>query len=122
MSYFVHVVGEDGMFLYDDFVEELTEYTITDPIPPDAGFWWPKRDFDNSVWVEGGSPPIPTEEEIRAIRDDLLLKTDKYAIRFLEIGTSMPAGMAEYRQSLRDIPEQEGFPANVVWPINPLEG
>ena len=25
----------------------------------------------------------------------------------------------EYRQALRDIPEQSGFPNNVVWPIKP---
>ena len=24
--------------------------------------------------------------------------------------------IAEYRQALRDLPEQEGFPYNVVWP------
>lgn len=26
---------------------------------------------------------------------------------------------AEYRQKLRDIPQQEGFPDNVQWPIEP---
>jgi len=27
--------------------------------------------------------------------------------------------MAIYRQALRDIPQQEGFPYNVVWPEKP---
>jgi len=28
---------------------------------------------------------------------------------------------ADYRQSLRDIPQQESFPWNVIWPANPFE-
>jgi hypothetical protein len=29
------------------------------------------------------------------------------------------AAWAAYRQALRDIPQQEGFPATVVWPTQP---
>ena len=29
------------------------------------------------------------------------------------------AAWATYRQSLRDIPQQAGFPTNVVWPVEP---
>ena len=28
----------------------------------------------------------------------------------------------EYIQALRDVPQQEGFPHNVVWPIEPIGG
>ena len=30
--------------------------------------------------------------------------------------------MSKYRQALRDIPEQEGFPYNVVWPTKDKDG
>ena len=28
----------------------------------------------------------------------------------------------EYIQALRDVPQQEGFPHNIVWPIEPIGG
>lgn len=33
-------------------------------------------------------------------------------------GVNVEAWMA-YRQALRDVPEQEGFPINIVWPEKP---
>ena len=36
-----------------------------------------------------------------------------------EKGTNIPVEWAEYRQALRDVPEQEGFPFNVTWPQEP---
>ena len=32
---------------------------------------------------------------------------------------SMSAAMTIYRQSLRDIPEQDGFPNEITWPDKP---
>lgn len=29
------------------------------------------------------------------------------------------AAWAVYRQALRDVPQQEGFPENIVWPESP---
>jgi len=29
------------------------------------------------------------------------------------------AAWAQYRQALRDIPQQDGFPENVIWPTKP---
>ncbi len=59
--------------------------------------------------------------EIRDKRDMLLSETDKYFTI-----SDMPAkknedleSLKEYRQALRDIPQQEGFPENVVWPDKP---
>ena len=46
---------------------------------------------------------------IRKERDSLLYATDKYIIEDYPISE-------EYREKLRDIPEQEGFPYNVAWP------
>jgi hypothetical protein len=35
------------------------------------------------------------------------------------MGEAKAAEWDAYRQALRDVPEQEGFPENVVWPIKP---
>jgi hypothetical protein len=70
-----------------------------------------------------------TEEEIdadlnskaaqaRAQRDRLLSDTDWTQVLDAPVDRTV---WAAYRQSLRDVPNQEGFPNNVVWPKNPDE-
>lgn len=49
-------------------------------------------------------------------RQELLLATDAEAVTDRE----MSPEMLNYRQLLRDITDQEGFPTNIVWPIAPL--
>jgi hypothetical protein len=52
-------------------------------------------------------------ESVRAERNKRLAATDFY---MLQDAPAAPVGIAEYRQALRDITEQEGFPWNVEWP------
>jgi len=51
----------------------------------------------------------------RFLRDNLLLETDKYAVG----DRSMSDEMRNYRQALRDVPQQSGFPDNITWPTKP---
>lgn len=67
---------------------------------------------------------IPTDEEIasanvRHIRNGLLKDSDLIVTRHYEMGTPVPQEWVEYRQALRDIPLQEGFPFDVVYPTKP---
>lgn len=64
-------------------------------------------------------PPAPTAEQIRMQRDTLLAATDWVVVYHTEKGTNIPLEWEVYRQALRDIPEQEGFPGNVTWPAKP---
>ena len=76
--------------------------------------------------------------EVRAIRDKLLTESDKEMVLdrmglevptgvsftawldFLKkLGAAVSGEMARYRQELRDIPKQEGFPYSVVFPTMP---
>lgn len=52
---------------------------------------------------------------VRGKRDDLIAKTDWMALS----DVTMSAEWQAYRQALRDIPEQEGFPYTVDWPTKP---
>ena len=52
---------------------------------------------------------------IRATRDDLLKETDWMALS----DVTLSAEMSAYRQALRDITAQEGFPNEVIWPVKP---
>ena len=54
-------------------------------------------------------------EEVRSQRTALLRTTDWTGLS----DVTMSAAWAAYRQELRDIPEQEGFPNTVVWPEEP---
>lgn len=49
----------------------------------------------------------------RAKRDALIKETDFYV---LPDYPNAPQGISEYRQALRDITEQPGFPHSIQWP------
>ena len=71
-----------------------------------------------SNWVLSGTAvnlsEADAEENVRAERDRLLRETDEYALS----DRTMTSEMTSYRQSLRDVPSQSGFPFSVVWPTN----
>jgi hypothetical protein len=56
--------------------------------------------------------------KVRAERSRLLHKSDWTQLIDNSLGDKRTA-WATYRQLLRDIPQQEGFPLNVVWPTPP---
>lgn len=61
-----------------------------------------------------------TDEEltnqIKSERDERLKLTDWYVIRELDSGISIPEPIKTYRQALRDITSQPGFPRSFTWP------
>lgn len=48
-------------------------------------------------------------------RNLLLAETDWWALS----DKTMTQEQIDYRQALRDVPQQEGFPANITWPTKP---
>ena len=58
-------------------------------------------------------------ESARAKRDRFLTETDWVVVKHNELGTPIPQEWLDYRQELRDITEQSGFPDNVEWPTAP---
>lgn len=63
--------------------------------------------------------PILTAEQIRAQRDLLLSKCDWTQVADSPLTAEQKAVWTNYRSELRDVPEQSGFPASVVWPAVP---
>ena len=55
------------------------------------------------------------EAEVRQERNSLIAETDYLALS----DNTMTSAMQTYRQALRDIPSQAGFPTNVTWPTKP---
>lgn len=67
--------------------------------------------------------PEPTTEEIaaqvRAKRDALLAETDFLMMPDYPLGEEDATALKTYRQGLRDVPTQEGFPTEITWPNFP---
>lgn len=57
-----------------------------------------------------------TEEKIRQERDAKLIESDWTQV--LDSPVDQEA-WASYRQLLRDIPQQDGWPLNIIWPEEP---
>lgn len=58
--------------------------------------------------------------EVLLLRQKLLTASDWTQLADVPLTTEQKASWAVYRQSLRDITEQTGFPSEVVWPTAPL--
>lgn len=56
-------------------------------------------------------------DELRNRRDQLLAATDWTQAK--DIPDAVSSKYAAYRQALRDVPQQSGFPENIVWPVKP---
>jgi hypothetical protein len=58
-------------------------------------------------------------KNVRSTRDKLIAETDWIVIKNLELNQNVPGVWEVYRQNLRDVPAQAGFPHNVTWPTKP---
>lgn len=78
---------------------------------------------DQGDYYEAVPVPEPTEQKlasmVRSQRDAKLSATDYLVIPDYPISPEDLEAVKEYRQALRDIPEQSGFPKNVQWPVEP---
>lgn len=80
----------------------------------------------NGQWVLGWIVRDKNEDEIlldaeskRAARDRLLMESDWTQLADAPLTQEQKEAWAEYRQKLRDLPQQNGFPLSVSWPVAP---
>lgn len=59
------------------------------------------------------------EFNMRDARNAALTRCDWVITRAFEEGTPVPPAYLTYRQELRNLPNQEGFPYEYVWPTEP---
>mgnify|MGYP001110735430 CR=1 FL=1 len=78
--------------------------------------------------VEAYVPPTQAEldaalsDQLRMERDALLAKLDAFVgnpLRWATLSAEQQDAWAGYRQALLDVPQQAGFPNDVVWPVKP---
>jgi len=66
-------------------------------------------------WPDFQADPVAASAtQVRAERDALLSASDHMAL-----ADRITADWTTYRQALRDIPAQSGFPTNITWPVEP---
>jgi hypothetical protein len=107
---------EPGVFLLPAYSTAIA------PPAPQEGYY---RKWNGSEWVQELIPlpeppapePPPTEEQVRAQRNGLLAASDYTQLADVPIANR--AAWVTYRQALRDIPAQGGFPVEVTWPEPP---
>jgi len=59
-------------------------------------------------------------KSVRTSRDTKLAETDWRVIKALESGITQDFAWAAYRQNLRDVTSQPGFPWTIEWPVTPV--
>ena len=73
-----------------------------------------ERDAEEAAYIAGADGRAA--EKVRTDRDLRLAKTDLHALA----DNTLTTAMTEYRQALRDIPTQAGFPNEINWPTEPV--
>jgi len=71
----------------------------------------------DGAWTQGWTvePRTDAAERVRSERNRLLAQTDYMALS----DNTLSEDFAAYRQALRDITDQPGFPLSVNWPTKP---
>jgi hypothetical protein len=62
---------------------------------------------------------IDQAKSVRTTRDTKLAECDWRVIKAAETATTLDAAWATYRQALRDVTAQSGFPWTITWPDAP---
>jgi len=110
-------IGQNESFIEGEF-DDVTYYIENDaaveiPAQPSE---YSVFDFTTKQWVL--TPDLAITDVLMA-RNKLLFSTDWTQIPNNPLTSEQQAEWATYRQELRDIPQQSGYPYNVVWPVAP---
>lgn len=111
----------------DELLESFDVYPISQSIIPafDKKTQRLTKDIGvvNGKWTQIWSvtvlPIDIAEKNVKDHRDQLLSETDWIVSKSYEQGIAVPLQWANYRQALRDITKQTGFPYQVIWPDKP---
>lgn len=114
------ILNENGVVVPNDAPNTLSKYA-------ECAKWCNENGTatieDKGDYYEAVPIPEPTEQElssmVRSQRDAKLSATDYLVAPDYPISPEDLEAVKVYRQALRDIPEQSGFPKNVQWPVEP---
>ena len=103
--------------------EFYTRWVHTPADSPDNAAWWLRtKDADVgdiAIYLTDAEYDTVLAASARQKRDRLIAATDYLVTPDYPISDDRLAKVKIYRQALRDIPEQAGFPRDIVWPKKP---
>jgi hypothetical protein len=102
----------EGSYLPDEYYV-ANKLPVKIPSKPSAYYYF---DYDTKEWVLNIDL---VKLDILSKRSKLLYASDWTQIPNNPLTTEQQAVWATYRQELRDIPQQSGYPFNVIWPTPP---
>jgi hypothetical protein len=113
---------DEGDFPSQDVVDQLIQFNV------------PKAHIKRILGLQQAVPPqylqqyipvISTEFDlavvVRGKRNEMLLASDWSQVPDVPMAEEEREAWKEYRQLLRDLPLQEGFPDNITFPVSPLD-
>jgi hypothetical protein len=109
---------QDGEAYINGFVDD-TKYYISDGAPieiPTKPSKYSIFDYTTKQWVLDENQAI---SDVVQKRNTLLYASDWTQIPNNPLSVALQAEWATYRQELRDISKQSGYPFNVIWPTPP---
>ena len=108
----VYPVGYEPAPAYDPATQRLV---ISSQPSLVNGSWVLTKSIENKTAEQIANDTATEGEKLRIRRNVRLAETDWCALS----DVTMSAEMSAYRQALRDLPAQEGFPYTVTWPTKP---
>lgn len=126
----LEALGADPVFEGPQVSGTVYQYSQRSGVEQIDGKWYTKYIL-GPVFVDGETTAAEQEAAYKAqkdaefaksardSRDTLLAECDWVVVKSLESGQAVPTEWANYRQALRDLPQQAGFPVTIVWPVKP---
>lgn len=109
-------VGYDAAPAYDPMTHRLEHSSV--PVLKD-GKWVLTKTVVALTAEQIADRDAGLAKKIREERDRKLSDTDWVVVFHTEKGTNIPLQWEIYRQALRDVTTQDGFPHSVTWPEKP---
>lgn len=105
-----------GQKVIEGTANDSTQYiqngqVVDMPSKPDGAAYF---DYDTKNWVQDS---LAQEAAVKNQRNILLSESDWTQLPDVQIHTKQAWAM--YRQELRDVTTQPGYPFNVIWPTKP---
>ena len=116
---FPRAIPDETLAEYDVYNLKLAQY----PSYNEKTQYVEKGDIEqvDGEWIQQWNvidkPILGLAREIRKERDQLLTESDWTQVADAPVDQT---AWATYRQALRDVPSQEGFPSDVTWPTKPI--
>ena len=104
----------------------ISRIVVTDEaFTPKEGFLFIEGAYSDDKFIVRDKKPIPLEKQEKGVDHWVLFRLERDRKLSASDWTQLPdapvdqAAWAAYRQELRDITTQSGFPDSITWPIAP---